>query len=79
MRIHRQSETLETRKWKSQAMASSSYGSMALMVDEEKGMFEHLNGGFSVCLVVAKHARHGCDFSATFGLGMRKLPGAKLL
>ena len=42
-------------------------------------MFEHLNGGFSDCLVVARHARHGCDFSATFGRGMRKLPEAELL
>jgi hypothetical protein len=30
-------------------------------------------------LVVAKHARHSCDFTATFDQGMRKLPGVKLL
>ncbi len=42
-------------------------------------MFEHLHGGFSDCLVVARRARHGCDFSATFGRGMRKLPEAEFL
>jgi hypothetical protein len=42
-------------------------------------MFEHLNGGFSDCLVVARHPRHGCDFSAKFGRGMRKLPEAEFL
>ena len=42
-------------------------------------MFELGNCGFSDCLVVAKHARHGCDFTATFDRGMRKLPRVKLL
>ena len=42
-------------------------------------MFECGDCGFSDCLVVAKHARHGCDFTATFDRGMRKLPGAKVL
>jgi predicted nucleic-acid-binding protein len=42
-------------------------------------MFEHGNCGFSDCLVVAKQARHGCDFTATFVRGMRKLPKVKLL
>ena len=35
--------------------------------------------GFADCLVVAKHARHGCDFTVTFDRGMRKLPGVKVL
>jgi predicted nucleic-acid-binding protein len=35
--------------------------------------------GFADCLVVAKHARQGCDFTATFDRGMRKLPGVKVL
>jgi predicted nucleic-acid-binding protein len=35
--------------------------------------------GFADCLVVAKHARHGCDFTATFDKGMRKLPRVNLL
>ena len=35
--------------------------------------------GFSDCLVVARHARQGCDFTATFDRGMRKLPGVRLL
>ena len=34
---------------------------------------------FADCLVVAKHARQGCDFTATFDRGMRKLPRVKLL
>ncbi len=42
-------------------------------------MFELGNCGFSDCLVVAKHARHGCDFTATFDRGMRKLPRVRLL
>ena len=42
-------------------------------------MFERGNCGFSDCLIVAKHARQGCDFTATFDCGMRKLPGAKIL
>ena len=42
-------------------------------------MFERSNCGFSDCLIVAKHARQGCDFTATFDRGMRKLPGAKIL
>ncbi len=35
--------------------------------------------GFADCLVVAKHARQGCDFTATFDRSMRKLPGVKVL
>ena len=42
-------------------------------------LFERFSCGFSDCLVVAKHARHGCDFTATFDRGMRKLPGARVL
>ena len=42
-------------------------------------MFERGNCGFSDCLIVAKHARQGCDFTATFDRGMRKLPGARVL
>ena len=42
-------------------------------------MFEQGNGGFSDCLVVAKHARHGCDFTVTFDRAMRKLRTVKLL
>ena len=41
-------------------------------------MFEGSTCGFSDCLIVAKHARQGCDFTATFDRGMRKLPGAKV-
>ena len=42
-------------------------------------MFEQGNCGFCDCLIVAKHARHGCGFTATFDRGMRRLPGVKLL
>ena len=42
-------------------------------------MFERGHCGFSDCLIVAKHARQGCDFTAAFDRGMRKLPGARVL
>jgi predicted nucleic-acid-binding protein len=42
-------------------------------------LFESVTCGFADCLVVAKHARQGCDFTATFDRGMRKLPGVKVL
>lgn len=42
-------------------------------------LFEQSACGFSDCLVVAKHAQHGCDFTATFDRGMRKLPGVRAL
>jgi len=42
-------------------------------------LFEAGSCGFADCLVVAKHARQGCDFTATLDRGMRKLPGVKLL
>lgn len=43
------------------------------------GLSEAGSCGFADCLVVAKHARHACDFTATFDRGMRKLPGVKVL
>lgn len=42
-------------------------------------LFESGSCGFADCWVVAKHGRHGCDFTATFDRGMRKLPGFKIL
>lgn len=42
-------------------------------------LFEAGSCRFSDCLVVAKHARQGCDFTATLDRGMRKLPGVKVL
>jgi predicted nucleic-acid-binding protein len=42
-------------------------------------LFEAGSCGFADCLVVAKHARQGCDFTATFDRNMRKLPGVKVL
>jgi predicted nucleic-acid-binding protein len=35
--------------------------------------------GYSDCLIVAKHARHGCDFTATFDRDMRRLPGVRVI
>jgi predicted nucleic-acid-binding protein len=42
-------------------------------------MFESSACGFSDCLVAAKHARHGCEFTATFDRAMRQLPSVKVL
>ena len=42
-------------------------------------MFERGNCGSIGCLIVAKHARQGCNFTATFDRGMRKRPEAKVL
>lgn len=48
-------------------------------VAEATSMFEAGSRGFAECLVVAKHARQGCEFTATFDRGMRKLPGVKVI
>ena len=48
-------------------------------VEAALSLFEAGSCGFADCLVVAQHARQGCDFTATFDRGMRKLPGVKLL
>ena len=42
-------------------------------------LFQSASCGFADCLVVAKHARQGCDFTATFDRGMCKLPGVKVI
>ena len=42
-------------------------------------LFEAGSCGFANCLVVATHARQGCELTATFDRGMRKLPGVKVL
>ena len=42
-------------------------------------LFDKSACGFPDCLVVARHAHHGCEFTATFDRGMRKLPGIRLL
>lgn len=42
-------------------------------------LFEAGSCGFADGLVVAKHARPGCDFTATVDRVMRKLPGVKVL
>ncbi len=42
-------------------------------------MFENSACGFVDCLVAARHARLGCDFTATFDRRMRKLPGVRVI
>lgn len=42
-------------------------------------LFDQATCGFADCLVVARHARQGCEFTATFDRGMRKLPGVKVI
>ena len=42
-------------------------------------LFEDGSCSFSGCLIVAKHTQQGCDFTATFDRGMRKLPNIKIL
>ena len=42
-------------------------------------LFEAGSCGLADCLVVAKHARQGCEFTATLDRGMRKLPGVKVI
>ena len=48
-------------------------------IEQAVAMFEQSACGFSDCLVAAKHRRLGCEFTATFDRGMRKLHGVKLL
>lgn len=43
------------------------------------GLFEAGSCGFADCLIVAKHGRSGCEFSATFDKAMRKLPRVKVI
>jgi predicted nucleic-acid-binding protein len=49
------------------------------VVDKAVNLFERSSCGFSDCLTVAKHARLGCEFTATFDRGMRKQEGVKVL
>ena len=42
-------------------------------------MFEQGNCRFSDCLIVARHAGRGCEFTATFDRGMRKVPGVRVV
>ena len=48
-------------------------------VAQAADLFEQGTCGFSDCLIAARHARHGCAFTATFDRRMRKLPGVRLL
>lgn len=42
-------------------------------------MFEAASCGFSDCMIVAKNARAGSEFTATFDRRMDKLPGTRAL
>ena len=42
-------------------------------------LFEQGTCGFSDCLVVARHAQRGCEFTATLDRGMRKLPAVRVI
>lgn len=42
-------------------------------------LFESGACGFADCLIVAKHARQGCQFTATFDRRMRTLAGVKVI
>lgn len=41
--------------------------------------YEQSAAGFADCLIAAKNASAGCDFTATFDRAMRPLPGVKVL
>ena len=45
-------------------------------VERAVTLFEQGSCGLSDCLVVAKEAGRGCEFTAAFDRSMRKLPGA---
>lgn len=47
-------------------------------VDAAVALFEKASCGFADCLIVAKHQRLGCDFTATFDRRMGKLPGVRI-
>lgn len=40
------------------------------------GLFEASSCGFTDCLVVAKNARHGCEFTVTFNRGIASCRGS---
>jgi predicted nucleic-acid-binding protein len=48
-------------------------------LEQAVASFSSGNAGFSDCLIAAKLAALGCDFSATFDKKMRALPGIKVL
>lgn len=48
-------------------------------VERAVAMFEHASCGFSDCLIASRHARRGCDFTATLDRRMRRLPGVRVI
>jgi predicted nucleic-acid-binding protein len=42
-------------------------------------LFEGSSCGFADCLIVARHARNGCEFTATLDRAMRNLPRVRLV
>jgi len=49
------------------------------VVEQAVALFEEAGCGLADCLVVARHAWQGCQFTATLDRGMRKLPGVRVL
>ena len=47
-------------------------------VAEAATLFEQGACGFSDCMIAAKHAQLGCEFTATFDRRVRKLPSVKV-
>jgi len=48
-------------------------------VELAASLLESNSCGFSDCLIVARHSRSGCDFTATFDKRMRKLQAVRVL
>jgi predicted nucleic-acid-binding protein len=48
-------------------------------VQQALALYEASNAGFSDCLIAAKNAGIGCEYTATFDRAMRSLPAVKLL
>jgi predicted nucleic-acid-binding protein len=48
-------------------------------VQQALALYEASNAGFSDCLIAAKNAGSGCEYTATFDRAMRSLPAVKLL
>jgi predicted nucleic-acid-binding protein len=48
-------------------------------VEQALAAYAASRAGLSDCLIAAKNALAGCDFTATFDRALRAVPGAKLV
>ena len=48
-------------------------------IEQAVAMFESAACGFPDCLIAVKHARLGCEFTATFDRRMRRLPNVRMI